>query len=276
MGSKYVPNLLTFALKNLKKNESYALVGLPCQIYSIEKLIEKKKIEGNISITIGLFCGGFFNYNGIKYLMKKYNIKQKPIKSINFRGNGWPGKMKLVTNSSFLEVPLLEYWPVIQPWFSPRRCEVCLSGFNKNSDISCGDAWLPEVMKKDKIGTSIIITRTNKGNLLIDKLTSENYIKTKEVNPKLIIRSQSSMVNFKHLSLYTRIKILNLLKRKLLLSKKDYRNKYNFNIKSIIDEIILQVGKFLAKNEKTWNLFTIFIRLNKKIFEFYGFCKKIL
>ena len=28
MESKYIPNLLSFALKNLKKNNSYALVGL--------------------------------------------------------------------------------------------------------------------------------------------------------------------------------------------------------------------------------------------------------
>ena len=276
MGSKYVPTLLTDALKNLKKNNSYALVGLPCQIFSVNKLIEKKKLGGRIFIRIGIFCGGFFNYNGIKYLMERYNIKQTKIISIDFRGKGWPGRLKLITKYDSLEIPLLQYWPIIQPWFSPRRCEICLSGFNRNSDISCGDAWLPELIKKDKLGTSIIISRTIKGNLLLNKLISGGYIKTKEVNSKFIIKSQNSMIRFKHLSISTRLKVLNFLNKKSFLNNKDYKKEHSINIYALIGELRLQVGKLLAKREGTWNLFKLFIRLDRYVFSLIGFLKKNL
>jgi len=274
IGSKYIPTLLTNILNNLEEGKNYALIGLPCQLYSFNKLLKKNKIDDRIFFKIGLLCGGIFNYNGLKYLMQKYQIKQNKILNLHFRGEGWPGNLRLKTKNVNLKIPYVQYWPIIQPWFSPRRCEICISGFNKDSDVSCGDAWLPELIENDNIGTSIIISRTKKGDLLIENLITNNFIKAKEVSYKTMIQTQNSMIRFRHLSLYTRIKVLKVLKKKLFLNKKDYQKKHPIKLFALIDEIKLQTGKLPAKREGTWILFKLFIILNKSIFSLTSFIKK--
>lgn len=276
IGSKYIPTLLTNALMSLKEKENYALVGLPCQIFAINKLLEKKKIKCRIFLKIGIFCGGIFNYNALKFLMQKYEIKENFIKSINFRGKGWPGKLSLISKSNVYQIPYLNYWTLIQPWFSPRRCEICISGFNKDSDISCGDAWLSELIEKDKLGTSIIISRTKKGNSLLERIISENHIQTEEVNSLFIIKSQKSMIRFKYLSVYTRLKILKLLFKKPFFEHILHKKQQPIYISALIDEFKLQIGKYLAKREKTWYLFKIFTKLYNYMLYFTENIKKKL
>ena len=272
MGSKYCPVLISKALRDLEEKGNYALIGLPCQVYTIKKLISKKKLRAKISIIIGILCGGVPSYNGTKYLMKKYNLGNKTIKKIKYRGNGWPGRLYIETKSDFLELPFIQYWPIISPWFTLRRCETCLSGLNIAADISCGDAWLPEVMKEDKKGTSVIVSRTKAGNDLLNKAISENYINVQPISPKKFLKSQNAMLDIKHRRFLTRLKVLKLLRKKNLFYY-TYRNqKYSINLKYFLDEVKMQIGKLLAQREKNWPIFNLYI----KILNYFFFLVKML
>ncbi len=71
----------------------------------------------------------------------------------------------------------------------------------------CGDAWLPEV-SDDKIGESVIVTRTNFADKLMNDLNKENILKIEKINHEKIIQSQILNLKFKKLDLETRIKLL--------------------------------------------------------------------
>lgn len=121
IGSKYCPVFFSEALMKVQKDGIYAVVGLPCQIFSIQKLIKKNKLRGKAFVFIGLLCGGVPNYNGTKYLMKRNKLNNEYVKKIQYRGNGWPGKLIIITNLQNITLPFSDYWPLISPWFRLNR-----------------------------------------------------------------------------------------------------------------------------------------------------------
>ena len=236
IGSKYCPVLYSEALKNLKNDGIYAIVGLPCQIYSVKKLIEKKKIKIKILITIGIICGGVPSYNGTRYLIKKNKLKNTKIKEIQYRGNGWPGSLKIISERNKFSLPYLEYWPIISPWFILKRCETCYRGLNISADISCGDAWIESILKNDIHGTSIIASRTEIGDKILTNTEINGYIKIQPIEVSKFIQSQKLMINSKF-------------------------KRFNYDLEGLR----IKIGKFLAYREKTWLLFRIFT-ISSRIF----------
>jgi len=172
IGSKYCPVSLAECLKAVENDKRYAVVGLPCHIYGIRKLAEySPKIRNSIRLYLGILCGGMPSYLGTQYLLKAYGMEKQHITRLEYRGGGWPGRLFIHSESSGqqkeISVPYPEYWQGTFGYFFPYRCTVCHDGFNEFSDISCGDAWLPHIMEKDKEGTSLIIIRTKIGEHLV-------------------------------------------------------------------------------------------------------------
>lgn len=66
---------------------------------------------------------------------------------------------------------------------------MCYDHLNEFADISFGDAWLPEVVKQRK-GETIVITRTEKGENLIQKAKEEGVIEVKEVSRTILMQAQ--------------------------------------------------------------------------------------
>ncbi len=57
-------------------------------------------------------------------------------------------------------------WPSITGELGPyslRRCTLCSDMLGELSDLTCGDAWIPEVMQADKVGSSFVVSRTAGG-----------------------------------------------------------------------------------------------------------------
>jgi len=261
MGSKYCPVLLSDALRQLENQKRYAFVGLPCHIYAVKKFIKLKRLPDDpIKLYIGLFCGGTPSYKGTQYLMKKYGLRGHYITELKYRGGGWPGRMLVKANSNVTKsIPFIDYWVEISPWFLLDLCLVCLNGFNNLADISCGDAWLPEYMRKDKLGTSIILTRSDLGESILQMARKKGYIEFQPVSVSSILSAQQSMLFFKHFRIAHRLKFLNLIGKGFNFPREIMSTKSTF----IFDELMLYIGRFLASNEKLWNLFEVYKFLRK-------------
>ena len=107
-----------------------------------------------------------------EFSLHKTNVKKQDIIKLGYRGEGWPGKMKIELENNILKVPPLSYWGGgVGPCFSPIRCTLCCDHNCELADISFADAWLPEIQEKDNVGSSIIIYRNEIVRGLLDKAT---------------------------------------------------------------------------------------------------------
>jgi coenzyme F420 hydrogenase subunit beta len=199
--SKYCPVPLNFGLKEIlksKNGEKFAVVGLPCHIHGIRKAEKiNRKLKEKIELHMGIFCGMTPNFLGTKFLLDKYEIKEETVKNINYRGNGWPGSMSIELNNND-KLLLNDYWDSSfgLHFFTPNRCLLCNDGLCELADISFGDPWITE-FSNEKIGKSIIITRTKNSEKILKLMNNKDLITLNKINPEKIVQSQQGMLYFK-------------------------------------------------------------------------------
>jgi coenzyme F420 hydrogenase subunit beta len=197
--SKYCPVPVNIVLREIlesKEEEKFAVVGLPCHINGIRIAENKsKKLKNKIVLHLGIFCNHTPNFHGTDLYLKKLNIKKEDVKKIDYRGEGWPGTMKIITLSGTSKIS--DYWGFIGSYFFyPKRCLMCGDCFCEIADISFGDAWLPE-LKGDKVGRSMIISRSEIGESILQKMSEENYIELNRISSTEVIQSQTLLIYLK-------------------------------------------------------------------------------
>ena len=213
--SKYCPVPVNVCLEEIlktKKEEKFAVVGLPCHIHGIRKAETlNKELKGKIVLTIGLLCNHVPNFWGTEIFLKKFNLNKSDIKELNYRGDGWPGTIGILKeNGEKNMISYSDFWNFAgSSLFYPKRCLMCIDGTSEFSDVSFGDAWLPE-FSKDKIGVSIIISRNQISEKILNSMKLDNYIKISKITPERLIRSQLVMLYFKKKSLYSLKKLFKM------------------------------------------------------------------
>lgn len=213
--SKYCPVPINDALKCiLKEKGKFAVVGLPCQIHGIRKAENNiKGLREKIVLHLGIMCSHTVSFSGTELLLRKLGVLRTQIKEIAYRGQGWPGcmLMKLKNGSSVL-VPYVgnwnAYWPIFSSFFfTPRRCLMCFDETNEMSDISFGDAWLPE-SKDERNGESIVVARTLKGQETLSFAYSARAIFLKPIKCDKVRQSQAEPLKFKKDDIETRLAVI--------------------------------------------------------------------
>lgn len=199
MGSRYSPSSPLKDIKRiLNKSGRYAIVAKPCDIYALRNYFKyDKKINGKILYYISFFCAGVPSYNATREILAKFNVKEKNLKSIKYRGEGWPGKTKISTiDGKIYEMNYIECWSDILGRNVQFRCKICPDGIGEFADIVFADAWHIENGKpvfKEKNGKNIIITRTKKGNDILIESIKNKYIRINNINynHKMLSKCQS-------------------------------------------------------------------------------------
>jgi len=210
--SKYCPVPANIVLKEIsrsKEGEKFAVVGLPCHIHGIRKAEQiNKKLREKIVLHLGIFCNHTPNFLGTEFLLNKLKIKKEDVKNLNYRGEGWPGSMKISLASDEILIPEQDYWGRLfgLNFFTPTRCLLCSDSICELADISFGDAWLPE-LSNDKIGKSIIVSKNEIGEKVLQAMKLKNKVELNKVNAKKVIRSQAGMLYFKKKNLNARCKL---------------------------------------------------------------------
>ncbi|WP_214019515.1 Coenzyme F420 hydrogenase/dehydrogenase, beta subunit C-terminal domain [Methanoculleus sp.] len=207
-GSKYCPVPLNVGLKSILEEEGkYAVVGLPCHIHGIRKAeIINAKLKKRIIFHIGIFCANSVTYFGTEYFLQKHGIQTTDVKSISYRGKGWPGKIVItlrdgkerIFNRGTSEPSTLRkicFSSSFHYDFMPPRCLLCRDLLCELGDISLGDPWLPDLLKTEKTGESLIISRTDVGEGLLRGAQSKKVIDLAEIDERLLSRAQN--YNFK-------------------------------------------------------------------------------
>lgn len=248
--SKYCPVPANIALKKIleSKNKKFAVVGLPCHIHGIRKAeIINKELKEKIVLHIGIFCSTVPNFLATKFLLHKYDIDQEKVESMSYRGDGWPGFLKFKLEKNEISIPMHEYRSSgFAEYFIPMRCKLCIDMCNEFADLSIGDAWLPEIVKTDETGTSILLIRNDVSNKIFNEIKHINSIYTVKMKLENVIKSQNYLKTKK--SHYKVFSFLN-------------RSEPYYNTKSIKPQLIYYLNiipfvimKTLSSHTYLWNL----------------------
>lgn len=217
--SKYCPVPTNIALKEILEsgsNEKFAVVGLPCHINGIRKAeLLNKQLKNKIVLIFGLFCSHTDTFKGTEYVYNKLNINKVDISKISYRGLGWPGSVEIKLKSGRnIKVPLgSTLWKNYHNscLFTPNRCLMCNDLTAEFSDISFGDPWLPEIIEQENKGKTILISRSNNGERLLNLAVKKEYIKLSSISCTEVIKSQKLYFNIKKVNIIDRIKFMKLL-----------------------------------------------------------------
>ncbi len=183
-GSRYSPSApLTNILNNIKHYKSYAFVGKPCDIAALRQYSQyNDQIKEKIKYYISFFCAGIPSLNATKDIINAMDISLDTIKRVDYRKDGWPGYFKVTDSED--QMHKLSYSLTWMKLLGPRiqfRCKVCADGIGHLADIVCADAWEDYDEKgfptfKDALGQSLIISRTEAGESILEELIDKQYI----------------------------------------------------------------------------------------------------
>jgi len=172
-------------------------------------------------------CSHTVDYVGTEFVLEKLRIPKTRVKTISYRGNGWPGGMTVtLKDGSNSFIPLFgtwnSYWSIFSSYFfTPIRCIMCPDHTAELSDISLGDAWLPElnytkIHRTDRAKhVSVIVTRTKAAENILAQMISAKAILAMPVDSAKVRQSQKLLLRFKKDFFGSRVALLRLLGRQI-------------------------------------------------------------
>ena len=203
--SHYYPVHLADVIKKvLTENKRYAIVAIPCFLKAIALAqIRNKILSERIVFKIGLFCGGMKSRFFTEYLAAHLGLEKKQIKNPIYRikreetsSQGYFFAFKDPNDpQKTIEYNIKKLGDLWGPgYFKHKACDFCDDVTAEVSDISLGDAWI-KPYENDWRGHSIIITRTEQAESLINDGIMTHELILENISLEKIINSQKANFN---------------------------------------------------------------------------------
>jgi len=177
---------------NHYKFKKLAVVGTPCQIYTIRCMQDLGVTPSqNIEICLGLFCFENFLFDRlqIERFEKDFNISLENIEKLNIKEDVIFKLKDDGTGEKVIHIPFNQLEDYMRP-----ACRACNDFTNIYSDISFGGLSSP-----DKYTT--VITRTQKGEEVFSKVLNAGVIRASELDKS----KKNNMIEL--ISQFSRLKI---------------------------------------------------------------------
>lgn len=195
-GSRYLPTSNCLAIKDMiNEDKKYAFVGKPCDIEALTNLQKRDHhLRNSIVLKIGLICACTPTRQGTKEILKAHKISLNDIKSLKFRGKGWPGYFQVEYGSGEkLKIPYLAAWNNYISKYYGLRCFLCDDPLASYADITVGDPWGDEFKLESK-GLSALIIRNSYVEKLYQDSLSCGIIASKPISMEDIKRYQIKLL----------------------------------------------------------------------------------
>ena len=195
-GSRYAP---ASPCDGLQKVESAprpcVFIGKPCDVAATRKARQlRPALDEKLGLTIAVFCAGTPSTKGTVEMFKEMGVCDlSAVKSVRYRGNGWPGKATVHLDTpdgeEVRELTYQQSWGEILQKHRQWRCYVCVDHTGEFADISVGDPWYRPI-PKDEPGQSLVIARTQRGRRILHAAIAAGYVSLRPVAPDVIEKSQ--------------------------------------------------------------------------------------
>ena len=189
-----------------------AYVGLPGQVQAIRKLqaMNDPSVR-NIHYIFGPFYGNTLHFSSIKSFLRSYGEKDyHNISKLWFRYGEWPGNMRIeMKNGRIIQLPKFHANYLI-PFHILKNSLLCTDLSNEFTDISGGDAWAPVYEERGK-GFSMVISRSKKGQEILEKMLSEGYLSLQHIDENEAITMHSHGYDLKKRGAFIRMKFRRMI-----------------------------------------------------------------
>ncbi len=183
-GSKYAvcPGLSGLNQALRKDIEQIDIVGRPCQVVALRKMINYSEVEGRekVGLIIGLFCFWGLDYSIYDYLKQEYNITR-----IDKADIPKDAGLTVSTDQGTITLSLEETRSFIR-----SGCYSCVDSTSELADISVGSTELDPKW-------CTVIVRTKKGEDVLNKAIDSGLIETKPYPDELKTALSESALNKK-------------------------------------------------------------------------------
>jgi coenzyme F420 hydrogenase subunit beta len=193
-GSRYAPSAPCAALSEMDRGP-YVFIGKPCDATAVNELRRRDpNVRQQVGLVLTFFCAGAPSTRGTLDLLDQIGVEKSQIKEVHYRGEGWPGEFRVITNHP-ADRKTLSYqksWGNLTG-YRPLRCHLCADGLGRVADIACGDAWGQYENTGDP-GRSIVLVRTETGRKILEQARRAGYVTLNRVGAENVLRAQSNLL----------------------------------------------------------------------------------
>lgn len=199
-GSRYAPASVADRLDLVAEADgSCVVVGKPCDISAVNAVGKLRAgVARNTGLTISIFCAGTPSHEGTDALLDHLGKPETAeLKSLRYRGNGWPGNMTAEWaedgKSNAASTSYADGWGNILQKHRQWRCMTCADHTGEVADISVGDPWQTPT-EEGGHGKSLIIVRTERGRAMVQRAVTAGYLKLAPRSPNVLFDAQPNLV----------------------------------------------------------------------------------
>jgi len=199
-GSRYGSSSPCEGLRSIEDSDQvWMFIGKPCDVAAVRQLqASRSKLRNNLRYILTFFCAGAPHSDATLELTRELSVATDSIKSIRYRGNGWPGEFTVVDENGVQhQMSYAESWSRLQQGRS-LRCHICPDGLGELGDISCGDAW-DVYAGDDNPGLSYVLSRTDIGHRLVQEAMNSQALIGYPVEPERVVAAQQLISRRKEL-----------------------------------------------------------------------------
>ena len=275
--SKYSPVSFNHVVQDIKeaRGSRYVVVGLPCHIQGLRKLIAvDKRLREKVVGLFAIYCSCGRSFYLTEHVFKERGIDKSKLKYFQYRDEGCLGKMVLklpignentirVINSNSERVLYKEdvvykehyqsYYHPLRSFFIPRRCLFCIDHYGELGDVCFGDIHI-KPYSDDKVGVNSLIVRKQMWLDLLLECQRSGAIELDEVSFKAV--SDSQAMSFKKKG--RNGAFINLCK-KMGMTMPDYNVDYlrQPRRRDWIDYLQNRFQQFIGKQKSLWWLVSL-------------------
>jgi coenzyme F420 hydrogenase subunit beta len=205
-GSRYAPvSPLETLRTELEQPGQILFIGKPCDVGAMRQMMQADQaVAARIPYLLSFFCAGTPSQDGTDRIVRKLGFEPGEVTQFRYRGDGWPGFATAGTaDGRSARMSYAASWGDILSKEVQFRCKICPDGVGGAADVAAADAWYggetgyPEFEEAD--GRSLIITRTLKGDALVEAAEASGGLATERLDIGEIRLMQPSQANRKRL-----------------------------------------------------------------------------
>ena len=173
-------------------------IGKPCDAAAVRNARKiRSDLDAKLGCVIAFFCAGAPSTKGTLAILKDAGVEDPTrVKSLRYRGNGWPGMWRVEYQDAdgvehTVERTYAETWGFVQR-YRQWRCYICPDHTGEFADLAVGDPWYRKV-EPGEPGSSLIVVRTERGRRILQAAAS-GHIFLKNRDESLLPRSQPNLL----------------------------------------------------------------------------------